>query len=507
MTKGISQTDDHRCSLRHGSQLAFSRRFEWFEREVSKKYMRRTKIVCTIGPASQSLQKLKAMMRAGMNAARLNLSHGTYSQHRTLIKTIRFAAKSLRLPIPILADLQGPKIRIGILPGAGVILKANQSVIFSPDGGSDDGKIIPVTYRRLHKDVKPRDRIFIDDGQIELTVTKIVRTKIQARVVSGGKVTSHKGMNFPDSRLSIDSLTQKDEQDVLFALEQGLDWLALSFVKSAKDVRNLQRLIRSGGKSHPVLPRIMVKIETPEAIDAFDSLLLEADAVMIARGDLGVEIPVQELPVQQKRLVSKCRVAGKPVIVATHLLDSMIRQPRPTRAEVSDVANAVFDHTSGVMLSSESAIGKYPVQAVKIMASIIDEAEASPYDDVLVSDDALQDPVVSVAHSLKLSAQQGSIDAVVASVDLAPWSQTVHRLHPEIPLFLGCSTDALARQVSLQWGSRVFVIKKAREQTFALRAIRLLQKQRLVKKGMRLAVILGGRHGKAFDVVTVLKSL
>lgn len=314
-------------------------------------------------------------------------------------------------------------------------------------------------------------------------------------------MTSHKGMNFPDSRLSASAITRKDELDIDFAVQQCVDYLALSFVKSEKDVCQLRRLIKAAAKTGQVLPRIIIKIEKHEAIDAFDAILKETDAVMIARGDLGVEIPAEEVPVRQKELIQKCRLAGKPVIVATQMLDSMIRNPRPTRAEVSDVANAVFDHTSAVMLSGESASGKYPVQAVKMMASIVQEAEASPYDDVALTELMPKDAIASVAHSVKLAAAQGSIDGVLASLELAPWSETIHRSHPEIPFFIGCPSETLARQVSLRWGSRAFVIKNASEQTFASRAVAQLAKARLVKKGARLAVVLGGRHGESFDVV------
>lgn len=465
--------------------------------------MQRTKIVCTIGPSSQSPQKLKAMMRAGMNVARLNLSHGTHAQHRALIRTIRSVAKSLHLHVPIIGDLQGPKIRLGELPAQGIELASGQTYVFSTAADGYTGKAIPVTYKQLHKDVKSGDRFLIDDGLIELEITQIKGRDIHAKVVNGGRVTSHKGMNFPDSRLTVSAITQKDQEDVRFAVQQGADWIALSFVKSEEDVRHLRRLIRKAAKPGQVLPRIIVKIEKHEAIEAFDRILKETDAVMIARGDLGVEIPAQEVPVRQKQLIYLCRVAGKPVVVATQMLDSMIRNPRPTRAEVSDVANAVFDHASAVMLSGESASGKYPLQAVKMMAAIVREAEASPYDDVAVIGEVPQDPIAAVAHSIKLAVEQASVDGVIVSLELAPWSETVHRSHPEVPLFIGCQNEALARQVSLRWGSRSFVIKNAREQTFASRAIGQLKKQRLVKKGMRLAVILGGRHGEAFDVVTV----
>lgn len=465
--------------------------------------MKRTKVICTIGPTSESATKIRSMLRAGMDAARLNLSHGTHAGHKKKIRTIRATAKGLGKFVPIIGDLQGPKIRLGELPATGVDLKAGEVYIFSTAVDLYKGKEIPVTYKQLHRDVKIGHRFLIDDGLLELKITKVNKQSIHAHVISGGRVTSHKGMNFPDSTLSISSITQKDQADIVFAVEQGLDWIALSFVKNEQDVRQLRRLIQQAAKPDQRLPRIIVKIEKHEAIDRFAEILKETDAVMIARGDLGIEIPAAEVPVRQKELIERCREAGKPVVVATQMLDSMIRNPRPTRAEVSDVANAVFDHTDAVMLSGESASGKYPVQAVKMMATIIDEAEQSPFDDLALLEYTKQDPIAAVAHSIKLAAVQGSIQGTLVSLELADWAETMHRARPEIPFFIACSSEVEARQVSLRWGSIPFVLKNAREQTFASRAIRVLQKAGKVKRGMRLAVVLGGRHGEAFDVVEV----
>lgn len=442
-------------------------------------------------------------MRVGMDGARLNFSHGTHGSHKKMLGLIRSVARQMGKSVAALGDLQGPKIRLGELPQAGVFLKQHQTYIFSTAIESYNGKEIPVTYKALHRDVKVGHRFLIDDGLLELKITKIVKQHIHAVVITGGLVTSHKGMNFPDSTLSVDPITKKDKEDIIFAVKEGVDWLALSFVKSPKDVRNLRRLITQAGKPGQMLPRIVVKIEKHEAIDRFEEILKETDGMMIARGDLGIEIPAQEVPVRQKEMIEQCRVAGKPVIVATQMLDSMIRNPRPTRAEVSDVANAVFDHTDAVMLSGESASGKYPVEAVKMMGKIVEEAEASAFDNVSIMESALQDPIVVVANSIKLAAEQGSIHGALVSLELADWSESIHRGHPEIPLFIACSCQTQARQMALRWGSVPFVFKNAREETFASRAIRFLLKEKKVKRGMRLAVVLGGRHGEAFDVVEV----
>ena len=333
-----------------------------------------------MGPASSSPATLEHMMRAGMDVARLNFSHATHTDHKRLLRAIRSAAKKAGKHISILGDLQGPKIRLGVLPEAGVDLPAGGHVTFTTSDKFVGGRI-PVTYKKLHLDVKKEHRILIEDGIYELVVTRVAGRNIEAKVVNGGKVTSHKGMNFPDSTLNVSAITAKDKDDALLGIEQGVDWIALSFVTSATSVRALKRLIKQKTPKGKKLAKVIVKIEKHEAIDHFDEILKATDAVMIARGDLGVEIDAEEVPIRQKEIIHACRHAGKPVIVATQMLDSMIRNPRPTRAEVSDVANAVFDCVSAVMLSGETACGKYPVQAVKMMARVVSEAEASCYDD------------------------------------------------------------------------------------------------------------------------------
>jgi len=316
---------------------------------------------------------MKAMMKAGMDVARLNFSHGTHQGHTKLIKALRKSAENINVPLTIIGDLQGPKIRVGDVPEDGIEFEADEKIVFSTavDVYDEDDGLVPVTYDKMHKDVKKGHRVLIDDGLIEVEVTSVSGKEVRTKVITGGTITSHKGMNFPDSTLSLSSLTRKDKNDVMFAVKQGVDWLALSFVTGAKDIKTLRRLIKRSTKKDQEAPRIIVKIEKREAIENFDEILEEVDAVMVARGDLGIEIPAEEVPVRQKEIIEKCRTSAKPVVVATQMLDSMIRNPRPTRAEVSDVANAVCDHADAVMLSGESAIGDYPVKAVKTMASAI----------------------------------------------------------------------------------------------------------------------------------------
>jgi pyruvate kinase len=332
-------------------------------------------------------------------------------------------------------------------------------------------------------------RILIDDGRVELRVEKIQGHDMYASVVTGGTLTSHKGMNFPDTKLSIPPFTSKDQKDVVFGIEQGVDWFALSFVNNRKQVLDLKRLIARKTAKGLVPARVIVKIETREAIENFKEILDASDAIMIARGDLGLEIPQQEVPIHQKEIIEKCRLAGKPVVVATQMLDSMMHAPRPTRAEVSDVANAVFDHADALMLSGETATGKFPRQVVEIMSQIIQEAETSVYDDVKINQ-----------HShMRLR----NCDAIVASHILAPGSETLLLERPEIPLFLAVASDRIARQVALRWGIQPFVMKRQTPNTFLSQALKQLRGKRFVKKGMRIAVVMDDQQGKRSEIFKV----
>ncbi|MEK7665908.1 MAG: pyruvate kinase [Patescibacteria group bacterium] len=337
--------------------------------------MRRTKIICTIGPASASPLILKKIVSVGMDVARFNMSHGTQASHRQMMKDVRAAAKAVKRPVALLVDLQGPKIRLGILPEKGVVFKKGDVLVFGKGKGA-----IPVTYEGLSRDVKIGDRILIDDGVYEFQIQSIRGQQIVASVMTAGVLFSHKGMNFPDTKLKIGVVTEKDKKDLAFALKQRVDFVAMSFVTSASQVRALRSTISHILSTYR--PKLIVKIEKHEAIKNFNAILKASDGILVARGDLGVEMPAEQVPVLQEEIIEKCRHAKKPVIVATQMLDSMIRNPLPTRAEVSDVAHAVMDRADMVMLSGETAIGKYPVQAVEMMRKIIEETEASPYDDV-----------------------------------------------------------------------------------------------------------------------------
>ncbi|HEX5581052.1 MAG TPA: pyruvate kinase, partial [Gemmatimonadaceae bacterium] len=328
----------------------------------------RTKIVCTLGPASSTREVIRDLMEAGLNVARINFSHGTHEQHARTIALVREVARELDRPVAILGDLQGPRIRIGDLP-APLMLRQGQDISLCEEGeeGPDD---VPVTYP-LHEDVHEGDRILVNDGLIELVVVEMRAPRVIARVVHGGEMGSHKGMNLPGVQVSAPSITDKDRADVAFAVEHGLDYLALSFVRRAEDIASLREMI-------PKHLLVVAKIEKDSALENIEEILRATDAVMVARGDLGVELPFEQVPYAQKRIIQLATRYGKPVITATQMLESMVTHPRPTRAEASDVANAILDGTDAVMLSAETAAGAFPRLAVQAMRRIITEIEQHP---------------------------------------------------------------------------------------------------------------------------------
>lgn len=463
--------------------------------------MKRTKIVCTIGPASEKPATIEAMIKVGMNVARLNMSHGTHAWHRKTIKTIKAVSKKFGEPVTLLADLQGPKIRLGELPEKGVNLKTGSVISFGPGG-------LPVTYKAMHLDVKPGHRIMIDDGILEVKVTKVAGSVVSAKVVNGGLVTSHKGMNFPDTTLRVDPITAKDKADVAFAVKAGVQWIAMSFVTSPKDVKRMRRIIQT---NYPItqlpncLPSIIVKIEKHEALKNFDAILKVADAIMVARGDLGVETAAEDVPLHQKTIIAKCQAAGKPVVVATQMLDSMIRNPRPTRAEVSDVANAVIDHTEAVMLSGETASGKYPVAAVQMMNKICLDTEASAFDDVKINSVehkkySAREHIMSsnelVSASVATLSRLRKIDAILTATALDKPADFLNRFRPESPIYLACATDHEARAWNIRWGIHPFVLKGGN-------AIRQLQKMKRLKQGDQVALIVVRDKKPQIEIVRV----
>lgn len=424
--------------------------------------MKRTKIVCTIGPASEKQNVLEQMIRAGMNMARLNMSHGDYAWHQTAAKTIRAAAKKINEPVALLLDLQGPKIRVGKLRIKNYELRVGERVVFTT--GKVSGQKIPIDYKLLHQEIKKGHRILLADGLMECLVEEVKGKDIKAKVIAGGILISHKGINLPDTKVGLKSLTAKDKKDLLFGLRLGVDFVAFSFARSADDVLELRELINKAGKQkNPV--RIIVKVEKREAVKNFDAILAATDGMMVARGDLALETESARLPLVQKEIIIKCRKAGKPVIVATEMLASMEKNPRPTRAEISDVANAVIDHTDAVMLSAESAMGRYPAQTVATMAKIIKETEKSHFDDVAVEEE-LKMPCLDKDDSLIVSAilaRRKKAKAILVMTPDGRAGRLLSRLRVEIPVAAGSPFDRVARQLNLSWGVYPFQAKTKKE--------------------------------------------
>lgn len=471
---------------------------------------KRTKIVCTIGPASSSPEMLKNMMRAGMNVARLNFSHGTYEEHAELIRTIRSAAEEAGEPIAILQDLQGPKIRVGVLPKEGVELKAGTRVTFTTGEAAVDEMRLPVTYEFLHQDVKRGERILLDDGLLSAKVLDVKGRDVVCEMIDGGLLTSHKGVNFPDSKLSISPITEKDKVDLEFGVAQGVDFIALSFVRSAKEIIELRELI-ARAESHLNVPqeaaiRIVAKIEKREAVDCMDEIIDAVDVLMVARGDLGIEMAPERVPIVQKRLVSKCRAASKPVIVATQMLDSMIRNPRPTRAEVSDVANAVIDHADAVMLSGETAGGAHPLEAVEMMAKIVRETESSTLDNLDVEHrrgDArsVEEAVSEIANVLVRDVDVKLIIVASAHGDLG---HVVSRFRPEMPILVTTDNARVRRQLNLSWGIMPVLQKRPKDAEEFFRTVAsFVQALGLAGSGDKVVVVGGDPIGSLADRVEI----
>ncbi|HEY8407074.1 MAG TPA: pyruvate kinase, partial [Gaiellaceae bacterium] len=408
---------------------------------------RRTKIVATIGPSSESPERLRALVGAGMNAARLNLSHGKHEEHQRRVQTIRDVENETGRPIALIADLQGPKLRVGDLPEP-VLLERGEHIVVAPEDACSNGEL-PVAPAVIGDVLEPGHDVLIDDGLVRLRVEEVERGRATCQVVVGGRVTSHKGVNLPGVPIPIPSITRKDSADLEFALELGVDFVALSFVRSAADVRDLRSLIEQAG-SHA---HVIAKIEKAEAIDALDDVLAETDGVMVARGDLGVEIGAASVPLLQKRIIQKALERGKPVITATQMLESMISSPEPTRAEASDVANAVLDGTSAIMLSGETAVGEYPVEAVAYMDRIARAVEPS-MDYRHEIPEAAQTPTIGSAMS---TAACDIAEALRAAAILVPTfsgatASAVARLRPRRPIVALTHISWAQRQMALEWG-------------------------------------------------------
>ena len=462
--------------------------------------MRKAKIVCTIGPASDSPVMLDRLIEAGMDAARLNFSHGSYDSHGRAIKAIRGAASRRRVAVAIIQDLQGPRIRVGEVDSAGLEVLSDQIVHLlpcqSPFSHSSTSTInIPVTYSHLAHDVRPGASILIDDGLIELQVDRVEKTAVRCRVITGGRITSHKGINLPGTDISASRLTDKDREDLRFGVAQGVDYVALSFVRGPEDIVMAKKLIAEYGGDVPVI----AKIERPEAVRYLQPMLDQTDGIMIARGDLGVEMGPEAVPVLQKQLIAAANRRRCLVITATQMLESMTHHPRPTRAEASDVANAVFDGTDAVMLSAETAVGRYPIEAVKVMGRIVRAAEegkepgffrrAEPGHHVSFTE------AICAAASSAATAIDGK--AIIVFSESGFTARLLSKQRPRAPIIAFTPFEPVRRRMALYWGVIPHTMPLIVETDPRIREVeRRLKGEGLIEKSQRIVIVSGALAGQ-----------
>jgi pyruvate kinase len=467
---------------------------------------RRTKIVATIGPASNDPAILESLMRAGADVFRLNMSHGEHADHRIAFERIRAAADVVGEPIAVLADLCGPKIRVGRFAGGRLDLAAGERVVVTTRSIIGGPGVIPSQYAGLPRDVRPGDRILLDDGLIELRVESVVGDDVFCTVVSGGPLKDRKGMNLPNIPVSAPTLTDKDRDDARFALELGVDYLALSFVRRPEDVEDLKKLIREAGRHTPVI----AKIEKPEALDAIEEILDAADGLMVARGDLGVELAPEAVPIVQQELVIRARQKHKPVIVATQMLESMVEHPRPTRAEVSDVSHAVFSGADAVMLSAETAAGAYPVRAVEMMDRVARQVEGwqfveGGFRSITEHEKELPPPLpmrLAVARATTQLSRDLQVRAVVVRTLEGTSAAVTAASRPAAPVLALTMDPALCRRMNLLWGVVSRRIDPAEFDQPQAAARRLACELGLAEKGQLLLLLTG--FGKGEPVIAVL---
>ncbi|NOZ23173.1 MAG: pyruvate kinase [Planctomycetes bacterium] len=452
----------------------------------------RTKIVATIGPVSCEPATLRALLEAGVNVARLNFSHGTHESHGKTIDAIRSVADNLGLTVAILQDLQGPKIRTGrLVDGGPVALRDGATVTITSRDVEGTAERISTSYESLADDVAKGDRILLSDGLIELRVLSAASDEVACKVINGGALREHAGMNLPEVNVNIPAFTEKDREDLAFGIEQGVDWVAMSFVRTARDVQDVAEAIARADAQIPVI----AKIEKPEAVKELRSILSAVDGVMVARGDLAVETSPADVPVYQKRIIAMARRMGKISITATQMLESMVHEPRPTRAEASDVANAVYDGTDAVMLSAETSIGKYPVEAVEMMAEIartVDEDLAKKnrfLENKNVQGRAHTAATVSAAY---IAAMELGAKAIIAFTESGSTARLLARHRPNATIVAYTPSAKVARRLALLWGTRPYVIgHEATTDDLIAAADERLVKDGLVKKGDTVVMVAG----------------
>lgn len=458
--------------------------------------MPRTRIVCTLGPATSSEEKIRALVRNGMSVARLNFSHGTLDDQFRRAELVHHVTAEEKANVALLGDLQGPKIRVGEIKGDVMMLREGEPAVFRLSSTASDAEI-PLDYPFLADVLKPGAHLLLDDGNLRVEVDRVMPLSIETRVVNGGELRSHKGVNLPDTDLPIPCLTEKDRADAKWAIDHGLDYLALSFVRRPQDVIELRNLLRA----HDAVIPIIAKIEKREAVNAIDEILQETYGVMVARGDMGVEMPAEQVPIYQKQIIRKANALGKPVITATQMLESMIHNPSPTRAEASDVANAILDGSDAVMLSAETAVGEHPIQAVQAMARIANFTEQNLHSFISRAPEQKSDHM-SITDSIGWNtvdvAQQVDAKLIITLTASGTTARMVARHRPELPILAVTTHENVCRRLALVWGVETALIKEDSKTDHAVQAaLRAARESRLVKPGDRVVVTAGVPTGIA----------
>lgn len=460
--------------------------------------MKKTKIVCTIGPSSDSYEVLKALVNEGMNVARLNFSHGTHPEHKKRIDTIKKLRDDLDEPIAIMLDTKGPEIRIKTFKDGMIRIEQGQDFTLTSEDVEGDETRVSVTYKDIAKDLKADDRVLIDDGLVEFTVISVDENNVYMRAVNSGELSDRKGVNLPSVKVNLPTLTEKDIEDLIFGIENDVDFIAASFIRSAKDVLEIRKILESNGGDDI---KIISKIENLEGVQNIDEIIDVSDGIMVARGDMGVELDEEDIPLVQKDIIRKCNLKGKFVITATQMLDSMIRNPRPTRAEVTDVANAILDGSSAIMLSGETAAGTYPVKACEMMRKIAVKIEDS-LDYKIIVDSTNDEHEINITNSIAKATREAALDldakVIIAATTSGLTARNISKFKPKSPIIAATTDEKVRRQLAIEWG--VYPIRATLASSIDdlfYESINILKNIKFVKEGELVILTAGMPLGKA----------
>ena len=453
--------------------------------------MRKTKIICTIGPASESEEKLRELMIAGMNVARFNFSHGSHEEHKKKFDRVIKISNELGIPVATLLDTKGPEIRLKDIEGGKTELVAGQKFILTTEDILGNSEKVSITYKNLKNDISAGTTILIDDGLIEMVVDSIEETDIICTVVNGGPISNHKGVNVPGAVLSMPYISEVDRSDIMFGCDMGFDFIAASFVRCKEDILEVRKIL----DEHNSHMKIIAKIENMQGIENLEDILTVSDGIMVARGDMGVEIPMEEVPVVQKRMIKMAEAQGKHVVTATQMLDSMIKNPRPTRAEVADVANAIYDGTTAIMLSGESAAGLYPVEAVKTMSQIAERAEQDiDYNSRMKRREHIDsfDVTTAISHATCTTAMDLKAAAIITVTISGFTAGMISRYKPSCPIIACSVSPRICRQLSLSWGvTPIWIARESTAEDLFDEAVRAAEEAGYIKKGDKVVLTAG----------------